>query len=134
MSADNYIAVMQRPTDGKWLVTYGFASPDGEDCQYIGTILSDHDSRPKALTAAHDRAKLETILEYGVSEQSYPPREPCGRCFVCIHERNIVADDVRRCDRCEKPISYSEWAVSTNTGTYHPSCEPQKRSLTTSAQ
>ena len=71
-----------------------------EDCQYRGSIISAHKTREEALVAAHNLAQTCTILEYGVSviELGQLPQEKCGRCYVCIHDRNIVDNKLDRCD------------------------------------
>lgn len=126
MSADNYIGV--RPTkDGKFQVEGGSASCEGEDCQYAGHIYSIHDDRVSALVAAHDQVGREFIVEYGVWEMEPKPDKPCGRCYVCVHDRNIVAVDITRCDGCHEPISEGEWQSLTSEGTFHSRCEPKRR-------
>ena len=114
MSADNYIGVI--PTkDGKWgVIPYGCMSLLDEDCMYRGRVEGSYfDTRAEALEAAHDQVKKEAIVEYGVIELDPMPTEPCGRCYVCVHERGIVAEDIQRCDGCGNPISSSEWMCLT---------------------
>src|ERR1044072_1512341 len=109
MSADNYVRVL-RKVEGhtthyyNYIVVYGCASIDEEDCQYVGRVVSVHDTREKALAAAHNYADKLPVLEYGVSEGIYPDETPCGRCYVCITERGIVAKDIQRCTACGNPI------------------------------
>lgn len=124
MSADNFVGVYQTEA-GKWIVSEGCMSIEIEDCQYRGGSLSEHDSRENALVAAHDAAKEMTILEYGVVEFG-KIGPPCGHCYVCVHERHIVADDLPRCDApdCGEVITASEWQIHTGSGIYHSRCEP----------
>src|SRR6266404_2034004 len=119
MSADNYIGVIATK-DGKYgVIPYGNMSMLDEDCQYRGAVQGSYfDDRATALIAAHDALKEEYIVEYGVIELTEPD-VPCGRCYVCINERNIVADDVQRCDACGEPIHSSEWRTTNANGTYH---------------
>lgn len=124
MSADNYITVYPNKTTGGFIVAYGCASIEQEDCLYRGTTLSEHQTREEALTAAHDEAKKVPILEYGVTESSAIPGKCCGRCYVCINERHVIADDIARCDECHEPITTSDWRVMTQGKTYHHRCEP----------
>lgn len=123
MSADNYVAILAKETDGgyEYYVVDGCASVDSEDCQYIGHVVSIHDNRGEALEAAHDYAATLPVLEYGVSEGTYPSSTPCGHCFVCINERGVVADDVTRCTACGEPIT--DWSITTSAGTFHRACE-----------
>ncbi len=129
MSADNYVGVI--PTnDGepvKWgVIPYGNASMLDEDCMYRGAIEGSYfDTRAEALVRAHDLVKEEYVVEYGVIELEPVPAEPCGYCYVCVHERGIVADDLDKCDGCGKVISTGEWRVLTGGKIYHNSCEPR---------
>lgn len=128
MSADNYIGVYQdraRLDATPWIVCHGFASQNDEDCQYRGGTYSIHDTRATALVAAHDQAKKETILEYGVIELELLPQEPCGRCYVCVNDRGIVVEDITRCTACNKPFTVGDWQCHTQGGVYCRSCEPE---------
>lgn len=125
MSADNYVGVLRKTLDDgyEYFVVDGNASIDSEDCQYVGNVVGVFSSREDALVAAHNYADKLPVLEYGVHESVYPQEPPCGKCYVCINERGIVAEDVQRCDRCHEPISTSEWMTSTYEGTFHSRCE-----------
>ena len=124
MSADNYIGV--REVEGFFYVTEGSMSILDEDCQYVGHTLKELSSREQALVYAHDRMKNEYIVEYGVIELSPIPEKPCGRCYVCINVRNIVAEDIQRCDGCGDPISSNDWMCMTSEGIFHHRCEPRE--------
>jgi hypothetical protein len=92
---------------------------------YEGHTVHQCLTREKALIYAHDYLKDQYIVEYGVIELDPMPDKPCGRCYVCVHERKIISDDLPRCDGCGKPISSSEWQVYTQNKIYHYSCEPR---------
>jgi hypothetical protein len=66
------------------------------------------------------------ICEYGVIEMSAAPTDPCGRCFVCIHERNVVSKKATKCDGCGTPIAYGEWQVGIQDKVYHSRCDPTR--------
>jgi hypothetical protein len=127
MSADNFVGV--RPNkDGMYSVFgYGCMSILDEDCLYLsgeqGEVV---DARDKALLRAHELVREQYICEYGVVEMSPVPDEPCGRCYMCINQRKVIAGDVARCDGCHHPISTSEWTVMTSAGTFHSCCEPDR--------
>jgi hypothetical protein len=127
VSADNYIGVIHTKDDEYAIIPYGNMSMLSEDCQYRGAITGNYytsEERADALLAAHDMLKAaEYPIEYGVIELEEPD-EPCGRCYVCIATRGIVANDVPRCTACEKPIT--GWLVMNSEGTFHRSCEPRE--------
>lgn len=137
MSADNFVGVRPQKVDGQLtgkyeIFEYGNMSVFGEDCMYYKDEKPSHivatanaDTRYMALGKAHDIVNEMDICEYGVVEMPPIPDEPCGRCFVCIHERKIVADDVQRCDKCNEPIAQGDWCVGTAEGVFHTHCEPR---------
>jgi len=130
MSADNFVGV--RPNaDGTYSIfEYGCMSILGEDCMYLSTERGQTTvGREKALVKAHDLVNEMDICEYGVVEMDAVRTKPCGRCFVCVHERGIVAEDLQKCSVCDKPISEGEWMSITSEGTYHHRCEPRLNSL-----
>lgn len=125
MSADNFVGV--RPNkNGTWSVfEYGNASVDEEDCMYLSDQLGVVvDSREKALVIAHDLVNEMYVCEYGVVEMSPIPDEPCGRCYICIHDRNIVDPTVERCDGCGEPFHQSQSMTGVSGKWYHNRCEP----------
>jgi hypothetical protein len=128
VSADNFVGV--RPNaDGTYSIfEYGNMSVYGEDCMYLSESKGDTfvESREKALVVAHDLVNEMDVCEYGVIEMGHVRDKPCGRCFVCVHERNIVSEDLQKCSGCDKPISEGEWQVSNSTGTYHTRCDPSR--------
>lgn len=123
MSADNFVGV--RPNkDGTYSVfEYGSMSVYEEDCMYLsdkeGTIKI---GREQAILHAHDIVNAMYICEYGVIEMPPVPDSPCRRCFVCIHERKIIAPDITLCTECNDPISDSETRVLTREGIFHSRC------------
>ena len=123
MSADNFIGVRPIPNTLTYLVVHGFMSPLSEDCQYEGSELARCQGRELALVKAHDLAKQESVLEYGVIELDPIPLEPCGRCYLCVHERGIIDSSLEKCDGCENVISASETHTYTQGKVYHSSCE-----------
>jgi hypothetical protein len=123
LSADNYIGVYLDTDRNLWVMVGGWMSVEMEDCQYRGGEISTHEDRAQALIAAHDHAKGMCVLEYGVIELASLPVGNCGHCYVCINERNIIADDVTRCTRCEKPIASGEMMTMTSEGNFHSACE-----------
>lgn len=127
MSADNFVGV--RPNkDGTYSIfEYGCMSILDEDCLYLANEDGKRvESREVALSLAHIAVREMSICEYGVIEMSPVPDEPCGRCYMCINQRNVIAGDVARCDGCKLPISTSEWTVMTSAGTFHTLCEPER--------
>jgi hypothetical protein len=122
MSADNYIGVY--PRQGGYAVVHGVASLEEEDCMYRGSEICLAQTRELALVAAHDQAKKEVVLEYGVCEMPAIPTEYCGRCRACVKDRNIVSDDLPKCDACHEVIFAGEWLTMTSEGTFHNRCEP----------
>jgi hypothetical protein len=127
MSADNFVGV--RPNkDGTYSVfEYGCMSILDEDCMY----LSEQDgkrveSREVALSLAHIFADRHFTHRNGVIEMSPIPDAPCGRCYMCVNQRNVIAADIARCDGCHLPISTSDWTVMTSVGTFHNSCDPER--------
>ena len=97
MSADNFVGV--RPNkDGTYSVfEYGNMSMYSEDCMYLADQTGEiSPSRETALVKAHDLVKEMYICEYGVVEMSSTRDNPCGRCFVCIHDRGAVSIPARR--------------------------------------
>ncbi len=129
MSADNYVGVLQQK-DGKYgLIPYGNMSMLDEDCQYRGHVEKTYDTRADALVAAHDRSQDIDIVEYGVIELHEPPEKPCGRCYMCVNDRECIATDITRCDACGEPISDGEWQVHTQGGTFHNRCEPNRNQV-----
>lgn len=133
MSADNFVGVRPNPDELTYSIFgYGCMSILDEDCMYLATergeeiaALTMAEARATALVKAHDIVKEMDICEYGVVELPPISDEPCGRCYVCVHDRKIVADDVQRCTKCNEPISTSEWMTMTSEGTFHSSCEPR---------
>lgn len=124
MSADNYVAVL-RKADNEYVIVDGNESANEEDCQYVGHVVAVKYTRPDALVAAHDHADKLPILEYGVTEGNYPAiGDFCGRCYTCINDREIVADDVERCTKCNEPIVSGDWRVMKDKGIFHRRCEP----------
>lgn len=125
MSADNFVGV--RPNaDGTYSIfEYGNMSVYEEDCMYLSESKGNTfvESREKALVVAHDLVNEMDICEYGVVEMGRVRDKPCGRCFVCVNKRGIVAAELQRCSKCKEPISDSEWQVLNSTGTYHRGCE-----------
>lgn len=124
MSADNYYAVYP-VTDAagtKYAVCHGFMSIEMEDCMYRGQVYALYRTREEALVAAHDLAAKDYVVEYGVIELGEIPTDFCGHCFVCVYKRNVIAEDITRCDACKKPISWSEGMTGTQGGWYHNSC------------
>ncbi len=125
MSADNFVGV--RPNaDGTYSIfEYGNMSVYGEDCMYLSTERGQTTvGREKALVRAHDLVNEMDICEYGVVEMDAVRDKPCGRCYMCVHERRIVAEDLAKCTGCGEPISEGEWQTLTSEGTYHRRCAP----------
>jgi hypothetical protein len=124
MSADNFVGV--RPNaDGTYSIfEYGNMSVYGEDCMYLskeeGTTV---DNREQALVKAHDLVNDMYVCEYGVVEMRPIREKPCGRCYVCVHERGIVSDTLTKCSKCGEPISEGEWQTLTSEGVFHSRCE-----------
>lgn len=117
MSADNFVGVRQNK-DGTYSVfKYGCMSVLDEDCMYLASEIGEIvPSREAALVRAHDLVRDMYICEYGVIELDPVPDKPCGRCYVCINDRQVVADDIDKCDGCHEPISSSEWRIHTKGG------------------
>jgi Zn finger protein HypA/HybF involved in hydrogenase expression len=125
MSADNFVGVRPNDDDTYSVFEYGNMSVYGEDCMYLNDQVGEvKSSRQEALMYAHDLVNEMDICEYGVIEMNKKAKEPCGRCWVCVHERHIVATDLPKCDGCGEAISHGEWMVMVHTGTYHNRCEP----------
>lgn len=127
MSADNAYAVFV--VGDKWYVSHVFMSPMEDDCLYLQELaekdkLSPYESLEKALVAAHEFCKEDTVVEYGVITCE-ALTEPCGKCNVCVDERKVIADDIERCDGCKDPITDTDWTVMTAKGTFHKRCEPR---------
>lgn len=127
MSADNYIGII--PTkDGRYgVIPYGNMSMLDEDCLYRGRVESYYNDRASALVAAHDLNKQSDIVEYGVIELEPITDKLCGTCFVCVHERKVISDDIPRCTACKQPLSDSEWVTQTSKGIFHNRCERELR-------
>lgn len=140
MSADNFVGVRPNPNEFTYSIfEYGNMSAYDEDCMYLANQRGEEISeitmataRATALVRAHDIVNEMDICEYGVVEMPPVPNEPCGRCYVCVNNRSIVTSDIQKCDRCNKPISSSDWMtsyydhVSKKTITIHSSCERRK--------
>jgi hypothetical protein len=124
MSADNFVGVRPNKDGSYSIFEYGSMSVYGEDCMYLSdeTGIIVHplaggndgpvNNRMVALTWAHDIVNRMDICEYGVVEMSPVPDEPCGRCYVCVNCRHIVADDIERCDKCHDPIVEGDWLTT----------------------
>ena len=131
MSADNFVGI--RPNeDGTYSIfEYGCMSIYGEDCMYLQNEepTKTASTREAALVAAHDLVNEMYICEYGVIEMPVPRKEPCGRCFVCVHERHVVSNTLEKCSVCKKPIPDGTWTTSKwdnekqEVVTIHSSCE-----------
>lgn len=102
MSADNFVGVRPQKVNGELtgkyeIFEYGNMSMLDEDCMYLTNTSPDHvvstgnsDCRAFALVKAHDIVKELVFCEYGVVELDPIPDKPCGRCYVCVHERRIA--------------------------------------------
>jgi hypothetical protein len=128
VSADNFVGVRPNGNGTYAIFEYGNMSVYGEDCMYLLEVAPtvQAPNRAEALVAAHDMVNAMDICEYGVVEMSAASTDPCGRCYVCIHQRGIVADDTTKCDDCGEAIAYGEWQVGTQGKTYHSRCDPTK--------
>jgi hypothetical protein len=91
--------------EDKWHVAHVFMSPFDEDCLYLKDISpqASFSSREKAIVHAHDLVNQEPIVEYGVIESSIPDN-PCGLCWVCVHQRNIRSENLMLCHDCSEPL------------------------------
>lgn len=124
MSADNFIGVYRK--GDKYYVGEGCMSILEEDCQYrTYKNPKKYPNRNGALVAAHDMYRDYSIVEYGVIELDDLPQEWCGRCLVCIMDRDWIAEDVERCTKCNRPFTNSDWRSSNGTteGWIHNYCE-----------
>lgn len=131
MSADNFVGVMPRDDGTYAIYEYGCMSILDEDCMYLKdeqpTIVAP--DRGAALLQAHDMVNKMYICEYGVIELAPRPHVPCGRCWVCVHQRGIADDSLPTCSVCHKPISEGDWQQTTydvalqQVITIHASCE-----------
>lgn len=125
MSADNAYAVFEK--GGSWYFAHVFMSPFDENCMYLADVDTDnrtsYRSEDDAVLAAYHTEKQEIAesgygTEYGVFTAKIPEK-PCGTCYVCVHERKIVSEDIEICDGCGKPITSEEWKVTNSNGTFH---------------